>query len=38
MGVTFLHGLMLGAKKEVYERFDNDESCFKVAWDIIDRR
>ncbi|XP_039855193.1 uncharacterized protein LOC120713269 [Panicum virgatum] len=34
----FFHGLMLEAKKEISERFDNDESRFKVAWDIIDKR
>uniref|UniRef100_A0A804MW54 HAT C-terminal dimerisation domain-containing protein n=1 Tax=Zea mays TaxID=4577 RepID=A0A804MW54_MAIZE len=34
----FFHGLMLEAKKEISERFDNDESRYKVAWDIIDKR
>ncbi|WVZ64756.1 hypothetical protein U9M48_014231 [Paspalum notatum var. saurae] len=34
----FFHGLMLNAKKEISERFDNDESRFKVAWDIVDKR
>lgn len=29
---------MLEAKKEISERFDNDESKFKVVWDIIDKR
>uniref|UniRef100_A0A0A8ZWN9 HAT C-terminal dimerisation domain-containing protein n=1 Tax=Arundo donax TaxID=35708 RepID=A0A0A8ZWN9_ARUDO len=33
----FFHGLMLEAKKEIFERFDNDESRFKVVWDIIDK-
>lgn len=34
----FFHGLMLEAKKEISERFDNDESIFRVVWDIIDKR
>ena len=34
----FFHGLMLEAKKEISQRFDNDESRFKEVWDIIDRR
>ena len=34
----FFHGLMLEAKKEISERFDNDESRYKVAWDILDKR
>ncbi|WVZ81800.1 hypothetical protein U9M48_029141 [Paspalum notatum var. saurae] len=34
----FFHGLMLEAKKQISERFDNDESRFKVIWDIIDKR
>jgi hypothetical protein len=34
----FFHGLMLEVKKEISERFDNDESRYKVAWDIIDKR
>ena len=34
----FFHASMLEAKKEIAERFDNDESKFKVAWDIIDKR
>jgi hypothetical protein len=34
----FFHGLMVEAKKEISERFDNDESRFKVVWDIIDKR
>ncbi|CAN6246836.1 unnamed protein product [Urochloa humidicola] len=34
----FFHGSMLEAKKEISERFDNDLSKFKVAWDIIDKR
>jgi hypothetical protein len=36
--MEFFHGLMLEAKKEISERFDNDESRYKVAWDIIDKR
>ncbi|XP_062224440.1 uncharacterized protein LOC133922955 [Phragmites australis] len=38
LAMGFFHGLMLEAKKEISERFDNDESRFKVAWDIIDKR
>jgi hypothetical protein len=34
----FFHGLMVEAKKKISERFDNDESRFKVVWDIIDKR
>jgi hypothetical protein len=34
----FFHGLMLEAKKQISERFDNDESRFKAVWDIIDKR
>ena len=34
----FFHGLMLEAKKHIAVRFDNDESKYKVAWDIIDKR
>ncbi|XBH64959.1 hypothetical protein VPH35_118630 [Triticum aestivum] len=34
----FFHGLMLDAKKHIAVRFDNDESKYKVAWDIIDKR
>ncbi|WVZ68115.1 hypothetical protein U9M48_017096, partial [Paspalum notatum var. saurae] len=34
----FFHGSMLEAKKEIAARFDNNESRFKVAWDIIDKR
>jgi len=34
----FFHGSMLEAKKEISVRFDNDESKFKVVWDIIDKR
>jgi hypothetical protein len=34
----FFHGSMLEAKKEISERFNNDESKFKVAWDIVDKR
>ena len=25
----FFHGLILGAKKEIFGRFDNDNNCFK---------
>jgi hypothetical protein len=35
--MVFFHGLMLEAKKEISERFDNDESRYKVACDIIDK-
>jgi hypothetical protein len=34
----FFHGLMLEAKKEISERFDNDKSRFQEVWDIIDKR
>nr|XP_020194526.2 uncharacterized protein LOC109780341 [Aegilops tauschii subsp. strangulata] len=34
----FFHGLILDAKKHIAVRFDNDESKYKVAWDIIDKR
>ncbi|VAH27099.1 hypothetical protein VPH35_019478 [Triticum aestivum] len=34
----FFHGLMLESKKHIAVRFDNDESKYKVAWDIIDKR
>jgi hypothetical protein len=36
--IGFFHGLMLEAKKEISERFDSNESRYKVAWDIIDKR
>ncbi|AQK50449.1 hAT transposon superfamily protein [Zea mays] len=34
----FFHGCMLEAKKEIATRFDNNESKYKAAWDIIDKR
>nr|XP_025877595.1 uncharacterized protein LOC112937328 [Oryza sativa Japonica Group] len=34
----FFHGLMLEAKKEISQRFDNDKSRFIEVWDIIDKR
>ena len=34
----FFHGYMLEAKKEIATRFDNNESRFMVAWEIIDKR
>jgi hypothetical protein len=33
----FFHGCMLEAKKEIATRFDNNESKYRVAWDIIDK-
>ncbi|ONM40572.1 hAT transposon superfamily protein [Zea mays] len=34
----FFHGCMLEAKKEIATRFDNNESKYRAAWDIIDKR
>lgn len=34
----FFHGLMLEAKKEISERFDNNNNCFKEVWEIIDKK
>jgi hypothetical protein len=34
----FFHGCMIEAKKEISERFDNNENKFKDVWDIIDKR
>jgi hypothetical protein len=34
----FFHGCMLEANKEIATRFDNNESKYRAAWDIIDKR
>jgi hypothetical protein len=34
----FFHGCMLEAKTEIVTRFDNNESKYRAAWDIIDKR
>jgi hypothetical protein len=34
----FFHGCMLEEKKEIATRFDNNESKYRAAWDIIDKR
>ncbi|PWZ16164.1 hypothetical protein Zm00014a_009341 [Zea mays] len=34
----FFHGCMLEAKKEIATRFNNNESKYRAAWDIIDKR
>lgn len=36
--MSFLHGCLLDAKKEIAKRFDNDASRYKDVWEKIDRR
>ncbi|KAJ1259300.1 hypothetical protein BS78_10G143300 [Paspalum vaginatum] len=38
LAMGFFHGLMLEAKKQISERFDNDGSHFKAIWEIIGKR